>query len=66
MLVQQLGVVAGELDVADDRVFLVMRQPPGLTHAAPFLHVVQNVDHLLGGQMGAVKDGAFAASEALR
>ena len=50
--------------VADDGVFLVVRQPSGLTHAAAFGHVIQDVDHFIRRQMRAIKDRAFAAGEA--
>src|SRR6266487_2485274 len=61
---QGLGVLAGLADVADDGVFLGVHQPGGLAHAASFLHVSENVDHLPPWQMGAVEDRPLAFAEA--
>lgn len=59
-----IGVPPGPSGVADDRVFLDSLQPSGGPHPHPLLHVLEDGDHLLDAQAGAVEDRAFAFAEA--
>src|SRR5262245_10926420 len=61
---QLLGVVAGPLAVADDRVLIDADEPSGLSYSAALGEVVQDGNDLVLGQAGVEKRCALAFGEA--
>jgi hypothetical protein len=64
LVVELLGVVAGQAAVADDGVFTHPDQAGGLADADPLGDVLQDGHDLVLGQAGVEQGGAFALGEA--